>query len=386
MYVSELKNALPYLFKAKITPFLWGVHGIGKTTAIEQVAAEGGHKLFTLALGNVEIPDILGIMDFEVDPKTGKRVSSKYMMPEFFKTLFDFAEANPDKYAILFLDELNHARKDVLSPVFQMAISGSLHTYKFPTNVRIVAAANPPTDDYAGVLNIRNAAFNDRFCHIKIEPNAKGWLNYAAGKVNDDIHGFITDSPDQLRVEGQAFSVDTFCRPSERSWEMADRLYKLDAPRELIYGMVGTTTGVAFYSWMETNKAKQISGQEILEYTKETQKRVLALVKDGKWAEVQKCVDNLQSETAKRTKELHEAYEKGDKNTGFCTDSEKAAVVKFMLDMPDEVFMSAFQVLSQIECRYICYPVFNDDSMAARMRKVVEQLKKNDAKAAKAKK
>lgn len=384
MFISEFKTALPYLLKARVTPFVWGVHGIGKTSCIKQVAAEGGHKLFTLALGNVEIPDLLGIMDTNEDQYTGKR-SARYLIPEYFQQLITFAETNPDKYAIVFLDELNHARKDVLSPVFQMVLENSLHATKFPDNFRFIVASNPPTEDYAGVLNLRNQAFLDRFCHIKIEPNAKGWLEYANDKVNSDILGFINDNPDHLRMAGKSFSVDTFCSPSERSWEAVNRLYELGAPKELIYGMVGISSGQAFYSWMAANKAKTISGADILAYTPETQALVQTLVKEGRWAEVQKCVDNLAAEARRITHDLHEFYVKdandprglGKDGNGGCSEEERDAVIRFLGDLPDEVYQSAFQLIAErIECRYIVYNVYKHPTQRARVQRIQDEAKK----------
>lgn len=404
MYISEFKAALPYLFKANVVPFVWGVHGIGKTTAMQQFADEGGHKLFTLALGNVEIPDILGIMDAEVDQYTGRKTCASYLKPEFFKDLIDFANNNPDRYAILFLDELNHARKDVLSPVFQMITGGSVHTTKFPANFRIVAASNPPTDDYSGVLNLRNQALLDRFCHIKIDPSSAGWLKYAEGRVNPDMLGFIRENPDHLRVQNTSFSVDQYAKPSERSWEAAHRLYEIGAPKELIYGMVGTSTGTSFYTWMENNRAKTISGDEIFAYSKETQKAVKKLIKEGQWAELQKVVDSFRDTTVKRTAALHEVYEallkadeakdtkelerlkKLDPSEGKSTEAETAAVVAFLCDLPDEVMMSAFPQLSTIECRYIAYTVFDDPKMVEHFKALLERVKKGEAKEGKKKK
>ncbi len=386
MYINEFKASLPYLFKAKVVPFAWGPHGVGKTSAIQQFADEGGHKLFTLALGNVEIPDILGVMDKHVDEYTGKVTSSRYLMPEFFKELFDFCRENPDKYSILFLDELNHARKDVLSPVFQMITGGGVHTYKFPENFRIAVASNPPTDDYPGVLNLRNQALLDRFCHLNIQPNPTSWIEgYAVPQgLSDDIVQFIRNNPDHLRSAQVPFSSDQFAKPSERSWDYVNRLYAIQAPKELIYGMVGTATGTAWYAWMDANKEKLITGEEILAYNEKTRTAVLKLIKEEKFAEVQKVVDAFRDTVMKKTAELHALYEKGeDKTDGKCTPEECRSVVQFLKDLPEESMMAAFPQLSNEQCRYIGYTVFDDQEMVDHFKKVLESTKKAEKKASK---
>jgi MoxR-like ATPase len=381
MYIKEVKEALKFLMACDVVPYLWGPHGIGKTQAIKQFAAEGGHKEFTLALGNVEIPDILGVMDRKIDQYTGATQSSTYLMPEFFSDLIKFANENPDKYAILFLDELNHARKDVLSPIFQMITGKSIHTTKFPKNFRIIAASNPPTDDYAGVLNMRNKALLDRFCHINVQPSHKGWLEHATSAgVHADILEFVRENPEHLRTPSADFSADKYATPSERTWQdYVAPLYAMGAPKELIYGLVGTATGVAWYTWMEQQRAKTITGTDIMDYSKETEKRVKKLIKEGQWAEVQKAVDALQAEAAKRTKELHEAHEKGDKNDGKSPPDVTANIVKFLCELPDEVMVSAFLLLSTSECRYLAYTVFDDPTMVSHFGKVIGRTKTAEA-------
>jgi len=327
--VKEFKAALPYLFKAGVTPLIWGIHGIGKSTIPEQFAAEGGHKLFNLRLGNMEIADLLGLPEFRTDKK-GNKEATAFMMPDWLRDLFTFAETNPDKYAIIFLDEINRFRKDMLNPVFQMALDGRLHTYKFPPNVRVIAAANPPTAGY-WVNDVTESAFMDRFCHLKFSPSTADWVDYAENtNVHKDLVDFIKDHPQFLHANQDTFSVAQYCKPSNRSNEAAARLMDLGAPRELVYGCIGTEAGAAFYSWLDQAKAKRIDFEDVLNNYEKVQKAVKKHVKEGRMAELKTIIADID----KQAKSRHE--------TGPEYSLEQGSnVCKFLSDIPKDLAVSA---------------------------------------------
>jgi hypothetical protein len=280
MRISEYKAALPVLFAARVTALVWGRHGIGKSTAPDQFAAENGHKLFNLRLGNMEVGDLLGL------PSTDG-AETRFNMPDWLREVFEFATANPTKYAIIHLDEINRVRRDMLSPVFQIALDYRLHTYVFPDNVRVIASANPPTKDYQGVYDITDCAFLDRFCHIKLEPSVEEWLDYQRSIGSDDkMTRFYSQHPTTIEHVGEDFSVDSLVKPSRRSSEAAMRLYKLGAPQSLIYGCIGATVGQMFYAWVQKDEAKSIKGEQIrLEWSK-VKKKVEELVKNGEMGQL----------------------------------------------------------------------------------------------------
>ena len=63
MNISEFKSQVGLLFKHQITPFIWGAHGIGKTSIVSQYCAERGYKYVMQALGTKEAGDIQGLLD-----------------------------------------------------------------------------------------------------------------------------------------------------------------------------------------------------------------------------------------------------------------------------------------------------------------------------------
>lgn len=300
MDIQQYKTNLDYLFRARVTPLVWGRHGIGKSTAPEQYARDNGHFLFNLRLGNMEVGDLLGL------PSTEGGVT-RFNPPDWLKEVIDYATKHPNKYSIIHLDEINRVRKDMLSPVFQIALDNRLHTYAFPDNVRVIASANPPTKDYQGVYDIQDMAFLDRFCHLKLTPTNDEWITYMKAKgAHDDFTLFYSTHPTALEYIGDDFNIDDLVKPSRRSTEAAERLYSINAPTDLIYGCIGGSTGQMFYAWLQKNKAKAIRGEQVRTDLKSVEKEIKKLVKNGEVAALKTiCVELTDYyKTVKETKDI----------------------------------------------------------------------------------
>ncbi len=75
MRITDLKVLLPFAFKAKLTPFIWGAHGVGKSAVIKQYAVENGYDFIDLRLGQLEVGDLLGLPEIvKGDKAEGKLV------------------------------------------------------------------------------------------------------------------------------------------------------------------------------------------------------------------------------------------------------------------------------------------------------------------------
>lgn len=342
MNVRDYISYLPYLLKARITPLVWGHAGIGKTSIPQQFCDDNGHRLFNLRLGNMELGDLLGLADFSVDA-AGNKIATSFFKPDWLKELFDFATANPDKYAIIHLDEVNRVRKDMMNPVFQIALEYQLHTYKFPANVRVIASANPPVEGY-WVNDFTESALMDRFCHLALRPETAEWLSYASTKgLAPDFIDFIADQPHQLSALNLSFSIDEYCKPTNRSTEAAARLYSIAGPKELIYGCIGAVAGGAFYSFVEKNKETTVDPEDLFKYTKKTRAAVASMVEKGRHAQVKMLCERL-AEIVEKTAVLDE--EKGVKPREY-TMKEGAAICDFLRDIPIDISFGSARVLAK---------------------------------------
>lgn len=266
MFINTYKEALPYLIKAGITPMLVGNHGVGKSQANAQIVKDNDWYIVDLRLGTQEPADLIGLGDFGLD-ENGKKISTEFMPPKWLTDLIQFCKENPEKKAILFLDEINRARRDVLQAVFQLVLDKKLHTVELPENAHVVAAMNPNNDGYI-VSDISDKAFLDRFCHIKLTPSTAEWFKYAEKKsFKPELISFLKDQPELLQ-DGTLtdISLDDI-KPSRRSWEAIHKLLEVETPahllRELVFGLVGVTAGQAFITSLKDTD-KPINGEEII--------------------------------------------------------------------------------------------------------------------------
>jgi hypothetical protein len=266
MKISEFKAALPYMFKANVTPFVWGHAGIGKSSIAKQLAEELGYKYFPFYLGTQsDLGDILGLASFVKD-ENGSEIATSFAPPKWIKDMIDYCNQNPDSGAIILLDEFNRARRDVLNGMFSLALDKTFHTMKLPDNCHIIAAGNPPTDEYF-TTDVNETALMSRFVHIKLEPTFQEWLDYAkAASFDDTLVGFLQEQPDLLQDAKSSFTLPVKVDP--RSYERLNRLFKVGTPQnlleQLMLGIIGPERVVAYKAHLQ-NSDKPLTGEQVLE-------------------------------------------------------------------------------------------------------------------------
>lgn len=282
MLIQQFKEALPYLMKARITAMLIAHHGVGKSAGTDQVAVDWGWKLFNLRAGTQETGDLIGLADFVEKPvertiigENGEsktvtvmeKIATRFMKPDWLKELLDYCEANPDKGAIIFIDEINRARPDVLQALFQLVLDYRMHTVELPKNCYVLAAMNPDTEDY-NVTNMDDKALLDRFCHIKISPAVSEWLEYAKKVgMKEEVINYIMESPEALKDDNLIPVSLDFVKPSARSWDAVNRLIDVGTPphilQELLFGIVGSVEGIKFMNSLKDGD-KPLTGEMIV--------------------------------------------------------------------------------------------------------------------------
>jgi hypothetical protein len=267
MKISELKQVIPVLSRAGVTPFLWGSHGIGKTESVEQIARENGLEFFTLNLGTQEVGDLLGLPDFSNN-------KTEYKVPSWFPT-------DPDSKGILFLDEINRARRDVLQAVFSLVLSKRLHDKYLPKGWSVVVAGNPYNKDYV-VTDVSDAAFMSRFCHLKVTNDLEEWAQYATSiKVPSVVTTFALEHKNLFSDE--MFEIPKF-QPKNRNLVLMGQVVAQQAlPDTLLFevatGILGMEAGVAFMSHTREFQST-VKGIDVLKKWDKVKDRVAQLSKD----------------------------------------------------------------------------------------------------------
>lgn len=229
MTPDKLKNYLSRLIEKnlKISAMIWGAPGIGKSSIVQQVAAEAEFDFIDLRLSQLAPTDLRGL------PVPKSEVST-WLPPEFLPT---------SGKGILFLDEINMAPPVMQGVAQQLILDRKVGSYTLPEGWHIWAAGNRK-EDRASVFDMP-APLSNRFIHLEVEVSVESFRQYAYGaKINQKIIGFIAFRQNLLHKMDKNHNA----WPSPRSWEMTSHLLaaKLD-----IAPAVGQAAAIEFESYIE---------------------------------------------------------------------------------------------------------------------------------------
>ena len=253
--ITELKQLLEAT-PASHNIMLVGNHGIGKSEILSEYYGSLGMPVVALFLGQMSDPgDLIGLPC--KDEKTGK---TDFMPPYWFPT--------DGKPIVLFLDELNRARPEILQTVMDLALNRKLAGKLLPEGSRIISAVNAG-DQYQ--LTDLDPALASRFNIVNFKPTAEEWLLWARKSGLDPrVVGFIDENrmwldkdPDQK--EGADTGLDK--NPDRRAWKrvsdvVADKAELKEIDSKISSSIVGPKAASAFIQNAATRKI--LSGREVL--------------------------------------------------------------------------------------------------------------------------
>lgn len=215
--ISSLTQSLNILIKNKIqhSVFIWGAPGIGKSTAVRDVARQNNMELVDLRISQLAPTDLRGL------PYVEKGVA-KFAPPTFLPQ---------DGQGILFVDEFNMASPSMMGIAQQLILDREVGDYKVPDGWYIVAAGNRSKDKAA--VSQMPAPVANRFIHFNVEANLESWKEYAIVKgIDEQIISFL-NFRQQLLFN---FNKNATAWPSPRSWEFANSLLKVGLSIESAVG------------------------------------------------------------------------------------------------------------------------------------------------------
>lgn len=221
---------------------LVGRHGIGKSRILEDFFAARGEKVVTLFLGQMSDPgDLIGLP--HLDEKTGR---TDFMLPYWFPV--------DGKPIVLFLDELNRARPEVLQTVMDLTLNRKLAGKCLPAGSRIISAVNGGSEYQLTELD---PALVSRFNIYEFAPSVEDWITWARGSGLDSrIIDFISENPEYLDGDTSLDDRDGLSRsPDRRSWERTSNIiknFKALGEKELVLvsGIVGSQAASLFFRFV----------------------------------------------------------------------------------------------------------------------------------------
>jgi MoxR-like ATPase len=224
---------------------LIGKHGIGKSEIITQFyEREQQMTVVAFFLGQMSDPgDLIGLM--HKDETSGRSI----FLPPYWWPV----DGQP---IVLFLDELNRARPEILQSVHELALNKTLAGKRLPAGSQVISAVNEG-DEYQ--LTDLDPALVSRFNLYEFAPTVEDWLLWAnEHNVDPRVIAFIQalnpyldgddTSHDEELLMTHAGLVKT---PDRRAWvkvsEFIQPLERIDDLHiKIIAGMVGTAAALAF--------------------------------------------------------------------------------------------------------------------------------------------
>lgn len=254
-------NTIELVQLLDITPadhnlMLVGKHGIGKSEILTEYYNKRGMKVVPLFLGQMSDPgDLIGIPN--KNEETGK---TDFMPPYWFPL--------DGKPIVLFLDELNRARPEILQTIMDLALNRKLAGRELPEGSRIISAVNAG-DQYQ--LTDLDPALVSRFNIVNFRPTVQEWLLWARkADVDYRIIDFIQENQiwldkDPDAKEGEDTGLDK--TPDRRGWKrVSDIISGSEEMSSLltkaISSVVGPKAASAFVSNVSSHKI--ISGREVI--------------------------------------------------------------------------------------------------------------------------
>ncbi|SHK35678.1 AAA family ATPase [Fibrobacter sp. UWB12] len=232
---------------------LTGKHGIGKSQILEKFFTARGERVMILFLGQMSDPgDLIGLP--RLDETTGKTL---FMPPYWFPT--------DGKPVVLFLDELNRARPEVLQTIMDLTLNRTLAGRKLPEGSRVISAVN---DGEEYQLTDLDPALVSRFNIYEFKPTTQEWLLWAAkAGLDSRVIDFISENPEML--DGAAFTREDQGlekSPDRRGWERVSNVLQTNEVTPLlkivIAGIVGMPAATKFFATI--NQKRLPSAKEIL--------------------------------------------------------------------------------------------------------------------------
>ena len=156
--------------------------------------------------------------------------------PTWLKKLQEKCEKEPDRYHIVFLDEITNALPSIQGIAFNIVLDREVNgIWKLPDNARIVAAGNDMKDSLAA-NQLAEPLFN-RFAHVYIKTTTESWLKWASeNNIHPAIYSYIAYKKGETlrsKYDGEKPNADP------RKWEMASKMLYATGSPEMLRALVG---------------------------------------------------------------------------------------------------------------------------------------------------
>ncbi len=223
--------------------FIWGPPGIGKSSLVQQFAADVGLPCVSLLGSQLAPEDIIGV------PQIIGGVS-RFCPPSLI--------ARNESYC-LFLDELNACSHEVQKAFYSLIHERRIGEYVLPQGSIVIGAGNRAQD--SAIVKPMSSALLNRLVHVHLKVSHRDWLEWAAKNgIHPLVLEYIQTRPDHLWSQPPK-TEEAFSTP--RSWHMlSDALHGYgaqipdDALEVLAFGCLSPQHASQFKAFVKQIRSK----------------------------------------------------------------------------------------------------------------------------------
>ena len=263
MNIEQSLKAVEVVLKSGRVPMLWGPPGIGKTTAIRQLAEKYQVEFRFLTTNYLMLEHLTGI------PTNNGAGAMVFSRPENIPL---------EGKGILLIDELSDGMLSIQKMLYSLILERSCNGHKLGNDWKLVTAGNRPSDGSGS--SMLPSALITRMIHIpvccvlpdftKVLPktaimDGRQWINDFAipNQLHHTIIAFIKTYSDKL-YQSQAIP---------RTWEMLSNILSIynnpdSILHNIIIGTIGPETGNDFFAFYRLAMVLPDIDQIILNPTK----------------------------------------------------------------------------------------------------------------------
>lgn len=232
MNLTAARDLFEVYLDRRIETMLWGAPGVGKSSILQQIAADRGIGLIDFRASTRDPVALMGLPSVEAE-------TTRWKAPDEFPQV-----ARDGDRGILFLDEINVASPAMQAACYGLVLDRKVGEYRLPDGW-IVACAGNRQSDRAAAQRMPSALAN-RLAHIDVDPEVDTTVNHFNRKGYHPImSAFLRFRPALLHDMG---SQDLRAFPTPRSWEEVAKVCDLPSPQRglAVQGIVGEGAAAEF--------------------------------------------------------------------------------------------------------------------------------------------
>lgn len=259
MNYNDTFKSVELVLAAGEVPLLVGGTGIGKTTLASEMAQAKGWTLVSIDGNLLKEGEIGGL-------PTVEKHTTVYAIHHKLRQIDE--ELAKGKGVLLFIDELNRCEHAVQQELMNLILNREINGYVLKDEVKIIGAMNP-SDSYDYQTVEMDAAQENRFVWLYMEPDYMQWLDWAStAGIEPRVMEFISTFPEYLSRHNEG---DISATP--RSYERISGLYKIYKEEKsnisrnvffnVIRGNAGKVIAEEFVNFIESGYTPLISYEDV---------------------------------------------------------------------------------------------------------------------------